>query len=454
MIAFNRSTIYGPALVLLAAIAGTYLAARNAESNLNQTRLREQTIARRQSLLSQFMLTVVNAETGQRGYLITGDDSFLDPYTRAVTERIAVQENLRRSYLDSALAESLVPELQRLVALRFKQLAEVIKLRDNGVAAAASYLRNKTGKQTMDQLRATVDQLLQADQETMTALRSGERADVATLQVTTISGAMLSAVLVLIATFMHYRDLEQRAREQRQLESDKALLAAEVRARTAELSELSSHLQEVTERERSQLSRELHDELGGMLIAAKMDMAWLQKHPGDSPDAHSRWERLRSMLDAGVDLKRRIVEQLRPSLLDTLGLFAALRWQLAESCGRAGLECCEDLPEEELRLNSDAAIALFRIAQESMTNILKHAHATRVSLTVAIDATSLTMIIADNGRGMQLPLRTGSHGLMGMRHRVETLSGSWEIGRGAGGQGTELRVRVSLSAILDETEAT
>src|SRR5580692_6584758 len=128
-----------------------------------------------------------------------------------------------------------------------------------------------------------------------------------------------------------------------------------------------------------------------------MDISWAEKHlPDDDPDTKLRLQRVQKNLSAGVDLKRRIIEELRPTLLDNVGLSAALRWQLKETCGNAGLKCIESYPDEELKFNAEASIALFRIAQEAFTNILKHSEATTVDVALDLDEETLLMRIADD----------------------------------------------------------
>ena len=124
-----------------------------------------------------------------------------------------------------------------------------------------------------------------------------------------------------------------------------------------------------------------------LLVATKMDVAWLHARlRAADPDLELRWKRIQESLDRGVDLKRRVVESLRPTLLDNMGLFAALRWQFEETCSRTGIRCTHRLPATELQFSNDAAIALFRVAQESFTNIVRHSGATEAELDVAYDA--------------------------------------------------------------------
>jgi signal transduction histidine kinase len=362
--------------------------------------------------------------------------------------RVGMMDRLRAAFLGNAKFSAVDEELQQLVDRRFTQLAEVIEMRNNGkFLDAVSTIAGKTGQKTMEAIRARIGEIRDADQELLSSLRTSEGRDVKVLRLTTGGGAALNIVLVLTAGLLLSRDMRRRTLGVQQLARHNESLESLVNERTAELRALSSHLQDVTEHERSALARELHDELGGLLVAAKMDVSWLQSHRADHVAAAGRWARLNSVLDAGVDLKRRLVEQLRPSLLDNMGLLSALQWQFQESCGTGGLHCTQELPEEEMNLQGEAAIAIFRIAQEAMTNLLKHAKATSAHLGVRLSETEFIMTIRDNGSGLPAGAIGRSHGLTGMRHRAETLGGSWRAGRNPDGSGTEVEVRLPLSRI-------
>src|SRR5579862_1835050 len=206
---------------------------------------------------------------------------------------------------------------------------------------------------------------------------------------------------------------------------------------------LSRQLQHVNEKEKAQLARSLHDELGGLLIAVKMDSSWLQKRwPQPTADVQSRWERVFKVLDDGVDYKRRVVEQLRPTLLDNMGLIAALRWVAQDLCSRAGLSVAENYPEEEPLLSDEVSILVFRLVQEALTNIVRHAQATDVHIDISNEAPWLSVLVEDNGVGIgeRGPSAT-LHGLAIMELRVRSLGGTFEVERLAGG-GTLLRARL------------
>jgi signal transduction histidine kinase len=183
----------------------------------------------------------------------------------------------------------------------------------------------------------------------------------------------------------------------------------------------------------------------------KMDVSWLQKRSPSAldPDLQSRWTRVLKVLDDGVDFKRRIVESLRPTLLDNMGLLPAVRWVTEETCSRAGLHCSESYPEIEPLLADDAGIMVFRLVQEALTNIVKHAHASEVTVQLAMSDTELTVVVTDNGIGISNERRDaiGSHGLATMRHRVRSFGGSLEI-EPLVPSGTQLRARLPLALIL------
>jgi signal transduction histidine kinase len=212
--------------------------------------------------------------------------------------------------------------------------------------------------------------------------------------------------------------------------------------RTRELSELSTHLQNFAEKERSELARNLHDELGGLLTAAKMDLSWLQTRV-DQPPLGARLTQLGEVLDQAMNVKRRVVEDLRPSLLDHFGLPTALRAHLESTCAKANLECDLALSDELDALPKHTAIALYRLVQEGLTNIIRHAGAKRVRLEFSGDADNYILKLSDDGRGFNLADGNfrWSNGLTGMRQRVSALHGSFKLSSNPG-RGTQIEVKV------------
>jgi signal transduction histidine kinase len=220
-------------------------------------------------------------------------------------------------------------------------------------------------------------------------------------------------------------------------------LEALVAARTEELSTLSTHLLHRTESERSALAKELHDELGGLITAAKMDMAWLATRLGGSLDAESR-EKMDSvvqMLNQAMILKRRVVESLRPSLLDHFGLSVALRSHFDEHCKSAGIDCVATLPEESLELDSPTQLSLFRVAQEALANIIARGNAKNVEVVIEAEGDGYVMLIGDDGGPSDLDL---ARSMPSARHRMLGAGGS--IAAETRAEGNRLRVYVPRSA--------
>lgn len=238
-------------------------------------------------------------------------------------------------------------------------------------------------------------------------------------------------------------------------EAERRELTARLRERVArlracledsgDLSALSDFLQTAGERDKASLARELHDQLGGILTPAKMDLSWLRMRLGADPQYGERMARLDALIDEAIDLKRRIIEKLRPSLLDHLGLPAALRWYVEEACAKAGIEPHLAIDASLGRLAPDVEIGCFRLAQEAVDNAVRHARASHLDLALERGASGLHMTVADDGVGIadMAAARRLSRGLAGMRHRVRSLGGTLRI-HSPSGKGTQLEFTMPL----------
>jgi len=225
----------------------------------------------------------------------------------------------------------------------------------------------------------------------------------------------------------------------------------QLRATNDQLHALAARLSDVREEERREISRELHDQVGQALTALKLDLGALAvTGPGGVEAARTRLAAMDALLDATLDTTRRISASLRPAILDDLGLAAAIRWQAREFAQRAGVVCEARVPEgdDAPALAPAAALALFRILQEALTNVARHAAARRVRVELVTDAVAgqATLTIADDGRGFPADAlaRPTSLGLVGMHERALALSGEVTI-VGAPGQGTTVTARVPLA---------
>ncbi|GAC1672519.1 MAG: hypothetical protein NVS9B2_20330 [Steroidobacteraceae bacterium] len=435
-----------PPLLLIGFLIGLFFLGAAGQTRLNAANDRVHGSQLRQQALSEFIALMLDAESGQRGYLLTRESSYLQPYAQAAASAGPALDRLRAAYGGDRR------EFERLRTLTAKQLGQLedglVLFRKKGATPAVA--STDVGERTMEEISTIVGAMRLADASELSAATSEWQADLRLSRWVAAAGLLLNISLVLLTTRLVYGDMRRRARQATDLRDQKQELKHQVEEQTRDLTALSTHLQGVSEQEKYALSRELHDELGGLLVAARMDLSWLQQRlPNSDPAIEQRFKRIHESLSAGVDLKRRVVEELRPTLLDNMGLFAALRWQFKESCRRAGLECTETLPDSEPRFDPDAAIGVFRIAQEALTNILKHAEAKSADLLIGIDAETFLLRVSDDGKGIpphRLKTIT-SHGLASMRHRICALGGNWEVLCPAAG-GTTLIARIPLTRML------
>jgi signal transduction histidine kinase len=445
----GRWYIVLPPVLLIGFLVGLFFLAAAGQSRLNAANERVHDSQLRQQALSEFIALMTDAESGQRGYLLTGESSYLQPYTEAVARVEAALDRVHEAYGGDDSRE--FHELRVLTGKKLGELEATLALfKKRGTAPAVNVVRTDVGKRTMEEIAKIVGSMRLAESREQAAATSRWQSDFRLSRWVSAAGVILNIGLVLLATRLVYGDMRRRARQATNLRDQKQELEHQVDERTRELTALSTHLQGVSEQEKSALSRELHDELGGLLVAARMDLSWLQQRlPTSDPSIEQRFKRIHESLSAGVDLKRRVVEELRPTLLDNMGLFAALRWQFKETCRRAGLKCTETIPEAEPVFNPDAAIGVFRIAQEALTNILKHAEAKSADLAIGIEGANFVLRVSDDGKGIPAArLQTvASHGLSSMRHRTAALGGSWDV-RSAGGGGTIVTAVIPLPRML------
>ncbi len=212
-----------------------------------------------------------------------------------------------------------------------------------------------------------------------------------------------------------------------------------------ELRGLSTHLQTLREEERTGIAREIHDALGQSLTALKMDLSWIKNRLDSQPELVSRAEAMSSMIDSTINTVRRISSELRPNLLDDIGLIAAIEWSAGEFEKRTGIACRVSSGSEEPELDEKKSINIYRIVQESLTNIIRHANATAVDVDLVMDADELILTSRDNGRGItgEEINNARSLGLIGIRERALSCGGTIAI-EAAAGRGTVVTAHIPI----------
>lgn len=394
--------------------------------------------------LNSLSFLAARADATQAEYLLTRTPESLSHHRSSLQQIVAMYQPLADVGAQRADAGDLA------VALRYieGEKEELARLDALGPSATGSDIEAalKPNPVSDGSLREAIGRMVSGERallERAEAEAASEMQRQRWVSLATIAAGMLLLILLFQAYRSEFED-EQRMAQRLQEERDR--LERAVRSRTRELSELATHLQEVAEQEKARLARELHDELGAILTASKMDVSMVMRKGLQPPDAAlEALQRVQANLEQGVQIKRRVIEGLMPSTLSHLGVVAAVDALADEVEAQSGLRIERDLPES-LTLDRERSIAVFRLVQEALTNVQKHARATQVDLVLETRDDRLCLRLRDNGIGLD-PTKTRklkSHGLRGMKHRVDAFGGRFEIGTAPGG-GTVMTVEIPLT---------
>jgi signal transduction histidine kinase len=393
--------------------------------------------------LAQGML---DAESGQRGYLITRRDEYLRPYERALTQIDQSLKFLDQYYRKDTNSTAVLAKLHTVVEAKLSELSETMRLQREGKNDAAMQLMlSDIGKEKMEAVRQLTGELMAQESKKVAANREEVYR---TLWLSRLGVLVLSA-LGLLALFMYLRQNsaldQQREEQQRLVQAERDHLEVEVGQRTAQLIELTDHLQTAREDERHRLARNLHDELGALLTSAKLDAARIRSRlAGGPPEALERLTHLVDTLNSSIALGRRIIEDLRPSTLGNLGLVPTLEILARDFSTTSGVQVHCKL--EHVKLPPDAQLVVYRLVQEAITNITKYARATQVWITLGKDEGRAHVSVQDNGVGFDTRQQPRSaFGLIGMRYRVEAEGGQFRL-QSSPGEGTRIDVTLPEAA--------
>ncbi|WP_269633767.1 hybrid sensor histidine kinase/response regulator [Pelomonas sp. BJYL3] len=241
--------------------------------------------------------------------------------------------------------------------------------------------------------------------------------------------------------------IEASESERARMEADRALRRSKQR-----LHELAGHLQTSIEMERAAIAREIHDDVGGSLTALKFDLAWLARHVSE-PAVQQRVASAIETVSQAIEASQRIMHNLRPAILEQ-GLVAALQWMAARFERRTGIQVSLRTPQEQLQMPAGVPLVAYRCAQEALTNVSKHAQASRVDIELSLDAGVLTLELRDNGRGMapQDLAKTRSFGIRGLHERAATVGGWVDLSSSTKGTSLILTIPLEPDAIAQVQE--
>lgn len=391
-------------------------------------------------------LGMLDAETAQRGYLLTNDKEYLEPYERTLKEFDQTFKELETYFKGDPRPTELLGKLRAVADAKLSELGRTIQLHEEGKDEEAKHIiAASSGKQQMDAIRTLSAELLSHESE---HVKTG-RADLyQTLKISRIGLAALSAI-GLLAMFFYLRQtflvIEQQNELKRRAQAERDRLEVEVIRRTAQLTNLTHHLQTAREDERNRLARNLHDELGALLTSAKLDAARIRSRlAGTAPEALERLTHLVATLNSSIALGRRIIEDLRPSTLSNLGLVATLEILAHEFAAQSGVTVHCALAS--VRLEANVELVIYRLVQEAITNITKYANAKNVWIGLATREGQVEVSVRDDGVGFDTTAKPSSaYGLMGMRFRVQAEGGNLSV-VSAPGQGTLIQMTMPESA--------
>lgn len=395
-------------------------------------------IHERSAVVADIKNTLLTRESSLQRYLLTSQPVFDQYASTKDMEKLQpdhlqeAQKKMRESATQDMPLLELISTLDQTITLYNASIQPILMLTTQGkFAQAGEMLVQEAHHQPMLQFKNAIDaiELYQSAQlGKLMALR-----DQAILW-TRIATVVLGAVILSLITALIYlidRELSTQKFYQEKLSREVQHLSAQLLEHADELADLSTHLQNSTEQEKAQLARDLHDEFGGLLTTLKIDLAWMEGRAEivDSALAE-RTLQVSNRVNELIDLKRRVVENLRPSLLDNLGIEAALTWYVKDVAERAGLLLTLDIEPLVPRPGPEISIAFFRVAQEALTNTIKYAQATALSVHLKALPGKFQLRIIDNGIGMdqrERSKRTPAHGLLSMRHRTVALGGTLRI---------------------------
>ena len=396
--------------------------------------------------ISRLLRLMVDAESGQRGYLLTGKANYLEPYAAATGQIGSVLGRLTSYYRTQPGQLEDFETLARAMEKKISELDLSLKMRREGRDEAwQALLETDIGREAQETIRAAAERLGRVESERLQA----HQAQVTRTLLISRLGVGSMTVLSVLAFYLYLRQarelVAERERKRLALQAERDALDGQVQRRTAQLTELMQHLQTMQEAERSHLARELHDELGALLTSAKLDVARLKSRlPDRAPEVIERLDHLSEVLNNGIALKRRIIEDLRPSALGHLGLVASLEILTREFGQRSGLAMHTEL--QAVPLGESADLTVYRFVQEALTNIARYAKAKRVDVLLRAQDGGIDVSVRDDGAGFDpQAVRSNAHGLVGMRYRVQAEGGRMQV-QSQPGQGSRVSAWLPVRA--------
>ena len=414
------------------------------------------------AVLHQLKADLFEAESAQRGYMITKRKEYVAPFNTALTQaryNVKLSEAL---VIDTSTEKNQTIELAWLKAIsasveaKSAEMLLTIKLIEaNKIDEANQVINVDVGRLEMQKFVTETDKLIKQQTADVDAMIKKRQNTVNLARASNIIGALILIFLVVMVIKQLLSELSAKSRLQQQVVKENADYEIKLKQQTKLLRSMALDYQADVERERQKLSRELHDELGSIFTAIKMDLAWCMKKLADNaPDIVAKLTKTTSYVNQGIQYQRHIVQELHPSMISTFGFWPALTALINDAAERNKWRLTLNLPDETTPLNETISLVTYRIVQESLNNANKYAKASAVNVDVMLDENYIKLEISDNGIGVDMHSLNGlTHGLSGMRHRVLAIGGHFEM-LSKPSEGVLIRALIPLDVVANSTAET
>ncbi len=386
--------------------------------------------------IANLEINLLKAESAQRGYLLTESTDYLRPYSAAVSGAKENIENIRKAFTKEENTEEYVKENQLLIELAESVTAKTSEMdltlqlaKEGELEEAQKVIDLDNGLIEMGNVSVYANTLRDLLNKKALETYSSRNVKRTIARVSTILSPLILLVIMMLIVRQLINELATKADLQQQLSSELDKHKANFLEQSKLLQSLAFDYQSDVEREKYKLAREIHDELGSILTATKMDISWVMKSlKKTQPEVIEKLKKTNQYIDQGINFKRQIVQDLHPSMIESFGFWSALNTLIQDATDRGKWKLSLSLPDESLKLNETISLVTYRILQETLNNAIKYAKADALSIYIINDEQNLKIEIQDNGIGVDLDaLKNETHGLSGMRNRVLALGGHMDL---------------------------
>lgn len=387
------------------------------------------------------------AESSQRGFLLTRSDNYFKPYddaTGQISQQLQTMNTLlnHTNLVKHVQIQATMSELMSSIAKKSAEMSVTIDFaKKRQFDKALAVVKLDSGIKESRNIEVLSRRFEQQVLDYRVELEDNRNTLRRMMRWFVMACPLMFVSLVVLVIRRLLRELAEKANLYVRLTDENAEYERNIQTLTTTLQRQALQAQTNSERERYQLSRELHDELGSLLTAIKMDISWTIKHlKDDRPQVTEKLKKTNQYLDRSINFKREIVQNLHPSMIKSFGLIASLQNLMSEAASRNQWQMDIIMPEQEMDINETLSLIIYRLVQESLNNCSKYAKATQVAVHLLHDEHYIKLEVIDDGIGFDMNnLTSANTGISGMRNRVESIGGQYEV-TSAPQQGASMRV--------------